>query len=137
MTHDKIMVDTNIVSYTMKGSKEAEIYAKHLNNRLISISFVTVGELYYGAEKANWSKAKRLIIEQNLKNFVVIPYDYLIAQKFGFVYAYRQKKGKRVSWPDAWIAACAIRHKVPLVTHNPKDFTDIPDLKVITELTNY
>ena len=121
----------------MKGSKEAEIYAKHLNNRLISISFVTVGELYYGAEKANWSKAKRLIIEQNLKNFVVIPYDYLIAQKFGFVYAYRQKKGKRVSWPDAWIAACAIRHKVPLVTHNPKDFTDIPDLKVITELTNY
>ena len=33
-----------------------------------------------------------------------------------------------------WIAACALRHSIPLVTHNSKDFVGIPGLKVISEV---
>ena len=34
---------------------------------------------------------------------------------------------------DAWIAACAVRHAVPLVTHNAKDFEGITSSDIITE----
>jgi predicted nucleic acid-binding protein len=34
---------------------------------------------------------------------------------------------------DAWVAAVALRHGMPLVTHNRKHFEDIPDLTLISE----
>ena len=41
--------------------------------------------------------------------------------------------GRNVPANDLWIAACAIRHSIPLVTHNSKDFAGIPRLIVISE----
>ena len=34
---------------------------------------------------------------------------------------------------DLWIAATALQHEVPVVTHNLRDFVDIPGLVVISE----
>jgi predicted nucleic acid-binding protein len=53
MSDAKIVLDTCIVSYLMKGVPLAEVYTPNLQGRLLAISFITVGELYYGAEKAN------------------------------------------------------------------------------------
>jgi predicted nucleic acid-binding protein len=38
-----------------------------------------------------------------------------------------------MSEADAWIAATALAFAVPLVTHNPDDFKNVPGLTVITE----
>lgn len=32
-----------------------------------------------------------------------------------------------------WIAAIALRYDLPIVTHNRRDFSDIPNLIVISE----
>jgi predicted nucleic acid-binding protein len=133
MTAPKIIIDTNIVSYMMRGGPEAKVYASHLKGKLIAISFITVGELYYGAEKGNWEQKRRLKLETALKNYVVIPYDHEIAKQYGKVLAERQRLGRPISFNDAWIAACAIRHGAPLVTHNGKDFESISGLQIITE----
>ena len=133
MTAPKIIIDTNIVSYVMRGRPEARVYATHLKGKLIAISFVTVGELYYGAERDNWGQKKRLQLETALKNYVVIPYEHEIAKQYGKVLAERQRLGRPISFNDAWIAACAIRHQTPLVTHNGKDFELISGLQMITE----
>ena len=63
----------------------------------------------------------------------MIPYDHDIAKCYGRIVAERERKGHPISCEDAWIAACAVRHGVPLVTHNAKDFDAIADLHVITE----
>lgn len=133
MTTLKIIIDTNIVSYLMRGSPEAKVYATHLQGKLVAISFVTVGELYYGAEKRNWGKTKRLRLETTLKNCVVIPYDHEIARQYAKVLVERERMGRPISFNDAWIAACALRHNTPLVTHNGKDFESISGLQIITE----
>jgi len=133
MSDRKVMVHTNIVSYLMRGSSEAKAYARHLKDRLVAISFITVGELYYGAEKKTWGKKKRQQLETILRNFVVIPYDHEIAKTFAIVAVARERLGRRMSFNDAWIAACAVRHNVSLVTHNAKDFVEIDGLEVITE----
>ena len=38
--------------------------------------YITVGELYFGAEKRGWGERKRRALEATLRNFVVIPYDH-------------------------------------------------------------
>ncbi len=46
--------------------------------------------------------------------------------------AARQRLGKPILAPDAWIAATAVRHACPLVTHNQDDYADVAGLIVIT-----
>ena len=53
MSIARVVLDTNIVSYLLRGGALAEAYAPHVEGRLAAISFVTVGEMYYGAEKAS------------------------------------------------------------------------------------
>jgi tRNA(fMet)-specific endonuclease VapC len=133
MSMVKIILDTNIVSYLMKGTPLAERYRLHIQGKLLSISFITVGELYFGAENRNWGEQKRRQLETTLRNFVVIPYDNEIARCYGRLVFERKKKGMPIAPNDAWIAACAVRHSVPLVTHNAKDFEGISSLGLVTE----
>jgi len=45
-----LLLDTNIVSYIMKNAPQAQLYEKHLLGKTLTISFITVGELWAGAE---------------------------------------------------------------------------------------
>lgn len=132
MSAAKRILDTNIVSYLMKGGPLAETYAPHVQGKLLAIAFITVGEMYFGAENKNWGEKKRKELEMRLRNFVVIPYDHEIARCYGRLMAERKRNGQPVAPNDAWIAACAVRHAVPPITHNAKDFEDITSLEVIT-----
>ena len=128
----RVIVDTNVVSYLMKDDSLAERYRQHVQGRLSAIAFITVGEMYFGAEKAGWG-ARRQALETALRNFVVVPYDHEIARCYGRLVAERQRKGRLIAPNDAWIAACAVRHGVALVTHNEKDFRGVASLQLITE----
>ena len=132
MSDAKIILDTNIVSYLMRGDTLAETYAPHVQGKLLAIAFITVGEMYFGAENKNWGEKKRKELETTLRNFVVIPYDHEIARCYGRLMAERKRNGQPIAPNDAWIAACAVRHTVPLVTHNVKDFVGITLLEIIT-----
>ena len=133
MNSGQILFDTNVVSYLMKGERLAAAYAPHLQGQLRAIAFITVGELYYGAENANWGEPRRKKLETTLRNFVVVPYDHEVARCYGRIVSEQRKHGRSITTNDAWIAACAVRHSFPLVTHNAKDFKGIPFLEVITE----
>jgi tRNA(fMet)-specific endonuclease VapC len=133
MTVSKIILDTNVVNYLMRGGPLAEAYGRHVEGRLAAIAFITVGEMYYGAENANWGPEKRQKLETTLRNFVVIPYDHEIARAYGRIAAERKRAGYPISLHDAWIAACAVRHNIPLLTHNAGDFQNISNLQIVTE----
>ena len=132
VSNAKTILDTNIVSYLMKGGPLAEAYVPHVQGKLLAISFITVGEMYFGAENKNWGEVKRQKLETTLRNFVVIPYDHEIARCYGRLMAERKRNGRPIAPNDAWIAACATRHAAPLVTHNARDFEGITSLDVIT-----
>lgn len=46
MSDAKLILDTNIVSYLMKGGSLAKAYAHRVQGCLLAISFITVGEIY-------------------------------------------------------------------------------------------
>jgi tRNA(fMet)-specific endonuclease VapC len=61
-------------------------------------------------------------------NYPIIPVDIELCRIWGDLRAERQAIGPIISPQDAWIASTALRHNLPLVTNNAKDFQDIPQL---------
>jgi len=130
---DAVVLDTNIVSYLIKGHSLATLYRPHLEEKTLAISFMTVGELYEGAYRRAWSGQRFEKLKEELRNYLVIPYSPGICEAWGRIRA--ERKGQPISVDDAWIAASALAHACPLVTHNPDDFVGISGLRVITELS--
>ncbi|OFW41073.1 MAG: hypothetical protein A3J29_12510 [Acidobacteria bacterium RIFCSPLOWO2_12_FULL_67_14b] len=132
MNDGRIIADTNVVSYLMKGTDLGQRYKRHLAGKIVGIVFVTVAEMHYGAEKNSWGEKRRLQLEEHLKNFVVLPYNNEIAKVYARVVVERERAGRSISWPDAWIAATALWHRIPLVSHDG-DFVGISGLELVRE----
>jgi predicted nucleic acid-binding protein len=64
--------------------------------------------------------------------FVVLPFNRRLAWTWAELTG-RTMKGQPMSLADSWIAACALQHKLPLVTHNARHFDGVPGLSIITE----
>ena len=94
----------------------------------------TFAELFQWAILRQWGDRRLAQLEQYLLNYLVIPTDQSLCREWANVRAERQNAGRPISPQDAWIAATALRHDLPLVTHNVKDFRDIPNLQLITPM---
>jgi len=128
---DAVVLDTNVVSFLMKGHDIGKLYRPHLEGKTLAISFMTIGELYEGAYRRNWSEKRLRYLEDQIKNYLVIPYTPEVCRVWGQVRS--QRKSQPIAVDDAWIAASALVHNCPLVTHDPGDFAHIEGLTVITE----
>ncbi|MBL7649460.1 MAG: type II toxin-antitoxin system VapC family toxin [Candidatus Hydrogenedentes bacterium] len=133
MAGAEILLDTNIVSYLMRGGDLADRYRPHLKGKLLAVSFVTIGELYFGAEKRGWGELKWRSLNAMLSGLVAVPYDIEVARCYGRIVAHRHRIGRPITSNDTWIAACAVGYSIPLATHNATDFDEIPGLAVVTE----
>jgi predicted nucleic acid-binding protein len=104
-----------------------------MQGKLLSLSFVTVGELLFWASKRKWGARKIADLYTRLRSTVIVPYDLALCETYGSVKAKLQESGRTVADNDLWIAACAIRHSIPLVSNNRAHFEGIPDLVLISE----
>jgi tRNA(fMet)-specific endonuclease VapC len=131
---DAVLLDTDVFSFLTKASdSRAELYRPHVKGKTIALSFVTVGELFAWGAKKNWGAKKFAELEQRIKAAVIVPFDLDLCRHFGRLKAELMVAGRVIPVNDLWIAACALRHSLLLVTHNSKDFEGIPGLKIITE----
>lgn len=124
------LIDTNIIIYRLKNL--GNVNANFLKNedKHMSLSVVSYGELVFGARK---SKA----VEKNMETvnviksiFPLIEITSEIMNIFGEIKAYTQKIGKTIDDMHLLIAATAITNNFTLVTHNTKHFENIPNLKI-------
>lgn len=130
---DAVLTDTDVFSYLMKPKDtRGDAYRPHIKGKTVAISFITVGELYFWAEKRKWSARNRQNLEERLKAVVIVPYDAELCRTYGRVRA-SLPAGLTVAPNDLWIASCAIRQAIPLVSNNRKHFDKIPGLILISE----
>jgi len=129
---DAVLLDTDVFSYLNKGGTRADLYRPHVKGKTIALSFITVGELFFWTVKRKWSPKRIALLEEHIKAAVIVPYDFELCREFGRVKE-SLAPGRIVPVNDLWIATCAIRHSMPLLTHNPKHFSEIPRLRIVTE----
>jgi tRNA(fMet)-specific endonuclease VapC len=130
-----VLLDTNIISFLFKDDTRVVAYAPLLQGNRLAISFMTVAELFEWAAVRKWGNLRLTRLEQTLTTYLVVPVDVELCRAWGTLRAQQQAAGKTIAPQDAWIAATALRHGLPLVTHNPSDFQLIPGLDVRSILT--
>ena len=114
-----LLVDTDVLSYVVRGQPEANSFAPLLLRREASISFVTVGELFFGAMNANWGKPRITDMEETLRGYKVLRGTYEVGRLYGTVKrTFRDQVGEN----DLWIAATALAHELPIITNNLRHF---------------
>ncbi len=125
------LLDTNIISYWMRGDPQLINKIKSHSPSDLSLSTITLAEIYYGIEKSPVKKReRRLKIEYIKSELDVFPFNEQAAIKYGAIRAALEKLGKPISERDTQIASIALANKLCIVTHNTKEFSRIPKLKV-------
>lgn len=124
-----LVLDTNIVSYLMRGHRLASAYRPHLEGHSLTISFMTVGELHEGAYRAGWGPRRLSKLKETIGTYIVIPFSIEVCQEWGAIRY--ERRTRTIAVDDAWIAATARTYGLPLVTHNPRDFSNIEGLNVL------
>ena len=133
-----VLLDTTVASLLHPRKRGSEIlgrYAVHMEKQTLTLSFQSVAELWNWAEAREWGEEARNELDLFIKRFLVIPYDYALAQAWARAMQSSRKKGRRLDSGDCRIAATAIHRQIPLLTHD-RDFLDLPlpGLQVISYL---
>lgn len=127
-----MLIDTNIVSYFFKRDTRAASYEPHLRGQMLYVSFMTVAELYRWPVERGWGEAKRQSLIRYLRNYTVLPFDEALAWSWAELTG-KTCRQRPLSFQDSWIAATALRHGLPVVTHNRQHFEQVSGLTVISE----
>lgn len=121
-----LVIDTDVASVLQKGRAPDWVH-RHLVGARVWLTFVTVGELWKWAEVRSWGERTRSNLEAWLVARSVIPYDEEIAREWAKLAARAQQRGRPRSHNDRWITACCLRHGLPLITFNKRDFADFAE----------
>ena len=129
---DGLVVDTDVVSYILRGDTRATAFVPILQGRFLVVSFMTVAELDRWALMRNWGPTRIAALERHLQSFVVYPFNRALCKRWAEVIDGAQRQGRPIQTADAWIAATALELGVPLVTHNPSDYRGVIGLSVVS-----
>lgn len=120
--NDAVLLDTDVASYLFKNSALAKPFRPLLRGKQPVLAFVSVAELYKWTFKRRWGQAKIESLETALRRYVVIPYDRDLAWAWARIAAACEDAGRPMAPSDAWIAAAAVRHSMPLLTNNRRHY---------------
>jgi tRNA(fMet)-specific endonuclease VapC len=125
------LLDTNIISYWMRGDLLLINKIKTYSPSDLSLSTITLAEIYYGIEKSSIrKKERRLKIESIKSELEIYPFNEQAAIKYGAIRAVLERQGQPISERDTQIASIALANKLSIVTHNTREFSRIPKLQV-------
>ncbi|MEA3521723.1 MAG: type II toxin-antitoxin system VapC family toxin, partial [Campylobacterota bacterium] len=96
----------------------------------ISLSTITVSELYYGAYKSEYIEKNLLALEHFLQPFNIIEYDLKASIEYGQIRATLEKQGNIIGGLDMQIAAHARSLDMTLITNNTKEFIRVENLVI-------
>lgn len=109
------------------------MYGPHVKGKRPAIAFVTIGELRFWSYKRKWGKRRLDDLTARLRSVIIVPYDDLVCDVYAQLKAEMSASGKSIADNDLWIASCAVRHSLPLITHKRAHFENVPRLKIISE----
>ena len=119
------LLDTNFVINYFKGFFKADAgkFTDSVINNTTFISVITRMELL------SWKSLNpkdEEVIKEFISDSTVFPLEESIINRTILL-----RKAFAIKLPDAIIAATTLVHDMQLITHNLKDFTNIPDLIVL------
>jgi tRNA(fMet)-specific endonuclease VapC len=125
------MLDTNICIYITKHHPQSVMEKfQHLSYGEAVMSFITYGELVFGAQKSQ-HKQQALAKLQRLRKIIPVVHSHdALGETYGVIRSILERSGKPIGCNDNWIAAHALSQNYTLITNNVREFERIPKLNV-------
>ena len=124
-----ILLDTDICIELLRGNAKV-IDKRQGYEEKVAISFMSVAELFYGAEKSDNSRENSRLIEEFFITIEIIHSDLEILRKFGELKAILGNAGNILADADIFIAATTLAKCIMLITGNVNHFKRIEELRI-------
>ncbi len=129
-----ILLDTDVCVEILRKNEKLIHRIEQCDDEL-AISFLTVAELYYGAERSSNPKKNCDLIEEFLLTIPIIHSEVGILKKFGQLKARLYQENILLPDADIFIAATAYVKASKLITGNWRHFQRFPNLVVENWMT--
>lgn len=122
------LLDTNAAIFYLNGD---QVVTGIINDAdAIYLSSISLGELYFGAERSARVSENIAQIEQFVSERSLLVCDKETAIWYGRVLKGLADKGRPIPDNDVWIAATAFQHDLTVLTRDVKHFTEVDDLSI-------
>lgn len=123
------MLDTNTVSYLLKGHPAVVRRVVETPMSALCISAITEGELLFGLVKRPEAKRLQVAVQEFLRRVDVLPWNSAIADFYGISRVDLEKQGKTLAPLDLLIASHALGTDAVLVSSD-KAFSQLASLNI-------
>jgi len=123
-----VLVDTNVVVAYFRGDKDLQPHFAGLTP--LYLPWVVLGELHFGAQRAQRRQEQLAFIHALLTYAVVLFADQQTTEIYGQLKAELAQLGKPIPDNDLWVAATARQYDLPLATRDAH-FEQVPRLKIL------
>jgi toxin FitB len=132
------LLDTNCISELIRSNPEPRVtdWMRAADESLLYLSVLTLGEIRKGAAMVPQSK-RRTHLESWLESDLqvrfsgrILAIDNAVADRWGWLTAEAERKGRPLAAIDGLLAATALHHNLTVVSRNISDFahTQVPVL---------
>lgn len=124
------LLDTNTCVYAIKRMPQVLRRLQERSPGDFAVSAITVAELRFGAAKSSRPTETRRGVDAFLKPFEVLPFGNDAASEYAPLRLTLEREGRPIGERDLLIAATAKSLGLIVVTHNVREFSRVPGLKV-------
>ena len=128
----KYLIDTDWTIHYLNGKQSIVDQLIALRNEGLSISVISLAEVYEGVYYSLDPKSSQEGLNNFLKLVSILPDSDEIAKIFGKVRGGLRKKGELIDDFDLMIASTAIHYNLIVLTNNRKHFERVEGLEIIS-----
>ncbi len=122
------VLDTDHCIEILRGNATVAARSREVKD-LVVTTWVTAGELYFGADRSDRAEANRRAVAGFLSTLQILGPAAGAPEGFGSLKARLEASGQGIPDADLWIAAAALVEGAVLVTGNERHYARIPGLQ--------
>lgn len=124
------VLDTNTCIFAIKGVPQVVKALRQHSPSALSVSSITLAELWFGARKSRNPSKMRQLQDVFLAPFEVLDFDSDAASAYAIIRHSLEKQGLPIGERDQLIAAVTRSRRRTLVTNNTAELGRVPGLTV-------
>jgi len=126
-----VLLDTNVCIRILNGSSpRVAAVLRATTPSQVRLCSIVKAELLYGARHSKRVSENLNLLQKFFEPLISLPFNDRCAEEAAFIRLDLQRSGRPVGPNDLLIAATARAHDLALVTHNTREFSRVPGLRV-------
>jgi tRNA(fMet)-specific endonuclease VapC len=123
------ILDTDTCIAILRGNERVIEHRRKTAER-VGTTWITAGELFYGAAKSRDPLGNKHLVERFLETLPVLGPEIDASQFFGLLKADLESSGRRLADADLWIGAIARAQRAPVITGNTRHFARMQGVEI-------